>query len=178
MEKRLDYAKEDGRRYLDALSNARLVQNAEKYYRMMYYGSHSSWNLRDSHMFETLENLLAFHGNDAKAVVWEHNSHVGDARATQMSSRGEHNVGQLCRERFSDDVYIIGFGTHTGTVAAASEWGGPMEIKQVRPSHPESYERLCHDAGVPAFLLPLRHQNDALRKRLIHERLERAIGVI
>ena len=148
--KRRAYAEHDGERSLDAEQNARLVANAERYYRIMYYGSRASWNLRDGHMFETLKNLLAFHGPDSKAVVWAHNSHVGNAAATEMTARGEHNIGQLCRKEFGDDAYLIGFGTNSGTVAAASEWDGPMEIKQVRPSHPASYERLCHATGLPA----------------------------
>lgn len=178
MSKSLKYCEKDGRRFLDAASNARLVQNAEKYYRIMYLGSRASWNLRDQHMFDTLETLLDFRGPDSKAVVWEHNSHVGDASATEMSTRGEHNVGQLCRAAFGNSMYNIGFGTDHGTVAAASDWGGPMEIKAVRPSHPRSYERLCHDSKVPAFMLPLGDPDDRVHKLLLTPRLERAIGVI
>ena len=178
MQKRLAYAGHDGRRFLDAVSNARLVKNAEQYYRIMYLGSRESWNLRDSHMFETLKNLLDFHGPESRAVIWEHNSHIGDAAATDMGSRGEINVGHLCRKQFGDGAYLVGFGTHTGTVAAASDWGAPMEIKTVRPSHPNSYERLCHDAGLNAFLLPLRDRKQRVIKELARPRLERAIGVI
>lgn len=178
MNKRLEYAQQDGRRFLDAASNARLVKNAEKYYRIMYFGSAASWNLRDQHMFDTLKTLLEFRGPDSKAVVWAHNSHLGDASATEMTTRGEHNVGQLCRAAFGDSMYNIGFGTDHGTVAAASDWGGPMEIKSVRPSHPKSYERLCHDSKVPAFMLPLRDPEERVRKLLLTPRLERAIGVI
>lgn len=166
----------DGDRYLDAVQNARLVRNAEQYYRSMYRGGRESWNVRDSHMFETLQSLLEDGGPDAKAVVWAHNSHLGDARATEMGRRGEHNIGQLCKEVWGNDVYSIGFGTHTGTVAAADDWDGPVQTKAVRPSHPDSYERVCHDTGIPTFFLPLRDgpQRDALMPR----RLERAIGVI
>jgi len=180
LKRRLDYARADGDRFFDATSNAHLVAAAEEYYRVMYYGGPHSWNLRDQHMFDTLERLLAFRGPDAKAVVWAHNSHVGDARATEMgAARGEHNIGQLCRQSFGDAAFSIGFGTHTGTVAAATDWDGPMQIKKVRPSHPSSYERLCHDAGVPAFLLALRYPaRDAVREELASPRLERAIGVI
>ena len=142
LDKRLDYQLRDGERYLDALQNARVVANAERYYRAMFYGSRESWNLRDQHMFETLQVLLAFRGPGTKAVIWEHNSHVGNAAATEMGARGELNVGQLARETFRDGAYAIGFGTDHGTVAAASDWDGPMEIKAVRPAHPESYERL------------------------------------
>ncbi|MGB8225075.1 MAG: protein-L-isoaspartate(D-aspartate) O-methyltransferase [Polyangiales bacterium] len=180
LERQIDYSRADGDRFFDAASNAHLVTAAEEYYRVMYYGGPASWNLRDQHMFDTLERLLAFRGPNARAVVWAHNSHVGDARATEMgASRGEHNIGQLCRQALGDEVFSIGFGTHTGTVAAATDWGGPMYIKQVRPSHPSSYERLCHETGVSAFLLALRHPaRDAVRDELGAPRLERAIGVI
>jgi protein-L-isoaspartate(D-aspartate) O-methyltransferase len=188
LKKRLDYQEKDGERFLDAIQNARIVANAERYYRVMYYGSAESWNLRDEHMFDTLETLLAFRGHaaatadtadTAKAVVWEHNSHIGNAAATEMSARGELNVGQLVREEHGDGAYLLGFGTDHGTVAAATEWDGEMEIKNVRPSHPESYERLCHDSGVPAFLLPLRApRRPEVREELMPPRLERAIGVI
>ncbi|KPQ14774.1 MAG: Erythromycin esterase-like protein [Rhodobacteraceae bacterium HLUCCO18] len=175
---RLDYEARDGASFLDATQNARLIRSAEQYYRIMYYGGAESWNLRDSHMFETLEQLLQARGPDAKAVVWAHNSHIGDARATEMGAvRGEHNIGQLCRERFGDQVALIGFGTHTGTVAAANEWGGEMEIKRVHPSRVESHERICHDTGVPNFLLDMT-RDEALRRRLMEQRLERFIGVI
>jgi len=178
MEKRLAYAAKDGRRFLDAVSNARLVKNAEQYYRVMYEGSVKSWNLRDQHMFDSLKHLLDFHGQDSKAIVWAHNSHLGDASATEMGARGEINVGYLCRQFLAEQAYLIGFGTHRGTVAAASDWGAPMEIKTVRPSHPESYERVCHDAGLNAFLLPLRERQQKYVRELLVPRLERAIGVI
>jgi protein-L-isoaspartate(D-aspartate) O-methyltransferase len=178
--KRLEYAAKDGDRFFDATSNAHLVAAAEQYYRIMYYGGPASWNLRDQHMFDTLERLLEFRGANSKAVVWAHNSHVGDARATEMgAARGEHNIGQLCRQRFGDSAFCVGFGTHSGTVAAASNWGGPMEVKKVRPSHPTSYERIFNDADVPAFLLSLRHPvRAAVREELASPRLERAIGVV
>ncbi|WP_029582298.1 protein-L-isoaspartate(D-aspartate) O-methyltransferase [Bradyrhizobium sp. URHD0069] len=177
--KRRAYAERDGERFLDAEQNARLVANAERYYRIMYYGSRASWNLRDSHMFETLRNLLAFYGAGSKAVVWAHNSHVGNAGATEMAARGEHNIGQLCREEFGDQAYLVGFGTHSGTVAAASVWDGPMEVKSVRPSLPNSYEQVCHATGLSRFMLGLRGRGDLCGpKGLGKERLERAIGVI
>ncbi|MBP2301006.1 protein-L-isoaspartate(D-aspartate) O-methyltransferase [Azospirillum picis] len=178
--KRLDYASGDGDRFLDALQSARLVTSAERYYRIMYYGGAESWNLRDSHMFETLENLLEARGPQVKAVVWAHNSHIGDARQTDMGiTRGELNIGQLCRERFGDAAALIGFGTHGGTVAAASDWDGEMEVKAVRPSRDDSYERLCHDTGISRFLLDLRaERNEAVRRALSTPRLERFIGVI
>ncbi|MEX0618917.1 MAG: protein-L-isoaspartate(D-aspartate) O-methyltransferase [Pseudohongiellaceae bacterium] len=176
--KRIEYAQRDGRRFLDAVSNARLIKNAEEYYRVMYHGSSSSWNLRDKHMFDTFNNVLSFHGPRAKGIIWAHNSHIGDAAATEMSHRGDLNIGHLCRSRFGDEAYLIGFGTHEGTVAAASDWGAPMEVKTVRPSLQGSYERLCHDSGLNAFLLPLRHQKEKLREQLRPQRMERAIGVI
>jgi len=179
MARRLDYAERDGEAVFDAVQNARLIADAERYYRAMYYGSTESWNLRDTHMFETLEALLEFHGPGSKAVLWEHNSHLGDASATEMGRRGQLNVGQLCREKFGDAAFLIGFGTDHGTVAAADDWGGPMRVMQVRPAHPESYERLCHDAAVPGFFLHLREpEREDLRFELEAPRLERAIGVI
>jgi protein-L-isoaspartate(D-aspartate) O-methyltransferase len=179
MRKQRAYAEHDGERFLDAVQNARLVANAERYYRIMYYGSRASWNLRDSHMFETLKTLLHFHGPRSKAIVWAHNSHVGDSSATEMASRGEYNIGHLCRQEFGNSAYSIGFGTNSGTVAAASEWDGPMEMKAVRPALPESYERLCHETGDPRFLLRLRTaMPTVLDAGLSKPRLERAIGVI
>ena len=179
LRKRSTYTVHDGERFMDAVQNARLVADAEHYYRIMYYGSRASWNLRDNHMFETLKALLAFHGPRAKAVVWAHNSHVGDAAATEMWARGEYNIGHLCREEFAAGAYSIGFGTYEGTVAAASDWDGPMEIKAVRPALDRSYEKLCHEAGHPRFMLPLRDPAaGALRRGLSKPRLERAIGVI
>jgi protein-L-isoaspartate(D-aspartate) O-methyltransferase len=175
----LDYAAQDGEHFLDAVQNARLVADAERYYRVMYYGGEASWNLRDRHMFETLQALLAFHGATSRAVVWAHNSHLGNARATEMSVRGEWNLGQLCREAYGTGAYLVGFGTDHGTVAAAHEWDGPMEIMPVRPAHPESYEALCHAAAVPSFALPLRHPTrPEVRDELTPPRLERAIGVV
>ncbi len=179
LQKRLEYSMEDGEQFFNAEQNARLVTNAERYYRTMYYAENNSWNQRDQHMFDTLQSVLEFRGPQSKAVIWEHNSHVGDARATQMSARGELNVGQLARQAYGDKAYNIGFGTDHGTVAAASEWGGPMEIKQVQPSHIDSYERVCHEVATDNFLLPLRKPlKEITHKKLLVERLERAIGVI
>jgi protein-L-isoaspartate(D-aspartate) O-methyltransferase len=178
LQKRQAYAAHDGERFLDAVQNARLVTNAERYYRIMYYGSRASWNLRDEHMFNTLKTLLAYHGEHSKGIVWAHNSHIGNAAATEMSARGEHNIGQLCRMEFGQNCYAIGFGTDHGTVAAASEWGGPMEIKDVRPSVKESVERLCHETETQHFMLGLRDRDAAHTKVLSRPRLERAIGVI
>ncbi|WP_027165511.1 protein-L-isoaspartate(D-aspartate) O-methyltransferase [Mesorhizobium sp. WSM3224] len=176
--KQLDYARRDGVDFLDASQNARLIAAAEHYYRIMYYGGAEAWNLRDTHMFETLEHLLNATGSNAKAVVWAHNSHIGDARYTEMGIvRGELNIGQLCREHFGDRAALIGLGTHSGTVAAASDWDGEMEVKRIRASHADSYERLCHDSRVPRFLLDL-GRDKALRERMLERRLERFIGVI
>jgi putative phosphoribosyl transferase len=190
LQKELRYARQDNAGFFDAAQNARLVADAERYYRVMYYGSHESWNLRDRHMFETLQHILAWGGpkektpgeqtRNKKAVVWAHNSHIGDARFTDMGmERGELNIGQLCRQVYGRDAALIGFGTHSGTVAAASDWDAPMEIKTIRPSRPDSYEALCHQVGHDRFLLDLRPgQRDDLRGALAEPRLERYIGVI
>lgn len=179
LERRLEYAERDGDRFWDAFQNARLIADAESYYRLMHLGSAESWNFRDRHMFETLEAMLAWRGAGSKAVVWAHNSHLGDAAATEMSDRGEINVGYLCRQKYRESSYHIGFGTDRGTVAAAADWGDPMEIMSVRPALAESYERLCHDSGVPAFQLALRHpRRSEVSEELGGARLERAIGVI
>ncbi len=178
--RRLDHAAQDGERFLDAAENARVVADAEAYYRAMYRGNVASWNLRDRHMADTLGALLEFLGPDAKVVVWAHNSHVGDATATEMGAEGEHTLGQLCRAGLGPDaVRLIGFGTDHGTVIAASNWGEPHEVKRVRPADPRSYEGLCHRAQIPGFVLPLRQaRREVLRDELTAPRLERAIGVI
>jgi protein-L-isoaspartate(D-aspartate) O-methyltransferase len=179
LKERLRYGQNDGAQFMDAVQNARLVADAERYYRVMYYGSNESWNLRDQHMFDTLEMLLGFHGAGSKAVVWEHNSHLGDAAATAMGAGGQTNVGHLCRTGYGSSAYLIGQGTDHGTVAAASNWDEPVEIMQVRPGYPGSYESLCHDSRVEAFLLPLREpRKPDIRMELAVSRLERAIGVI
>src|SRR5437763_8560336 len=148
-----------GAEFFYAEQNARLVANAERYYRSMFGGRASSWNLRDQHMAETIE-ALAVHirrrSGQSKIVVWEHNSHLGDARATEMGRRGELNVGQLVRERHGREAVLVGFSTYTGTVTAASDWGAPAERKRVRPGLPGSCEALFHAVGIPRFLLSLR----------------------
>jgi erythromycin esterase-like protein len=177
-----DYANRDGRVAADdfffAEQNARLVKDAEEYYREMFRGSESSWNLRDRHMADTLEHLIAFlttQGPRPKIVVWEHNSHIGDARATEMTDRGEVNVGQLVRERYKNEAVSIGFTTYHGTVTAATDWDGPAECKRIRPALEGSYEALFHNAGPKRFLIDLRdHGLQCLRE----PRLERAIGVV
>jgi protein-L-isoaspartate(D-aspartate) O-methyltransferase len=175
LERRFTEDKDD---FLDAAQNARLVASAERYYRTMYYGGAESWNLRDTHMFETLEQVLEARGPDSKAVVWAHNSHVGDARHTDMASnRGEVSIGQLCRERFGEEAVLIGFGTHEGEVAAATDWDREMEVKTIRPSLRDSYEELFHRSGRERFLLDF-GRDEALRIALREPRLERFIGVI
>jgi erythromycin esterase-like protein len=179
----MEYANRDGRiaedEYFFAEQNARLVANAETYYRAMFAGRSESWNLRDRHMHETLESLLAHvrkSSGRARAVVWAHNSHLGDARATQMGRAGELNLGQLVRERHGGEAWLVGATTHTGTVTAARDWDDPAEKRQVTPSLAGSYERLFHDTGIERFWLPLR--DGAARDALLPERLERAIGVV
>ncbi len=190
LDKQLEYSRHGGEQFLDASQNARLVQNAEAYYRAMYHGAADAWNLRDTHMFETLHHLLDAGGTDARAVVWAHNSHIGDARHTDMGrARGELNIGQLCREAFDTQAALIGFGTHAGTVAAASDWDAPMQVMSVNPSRADSYERLFHMAGEHApgaarSLLDLREgelresAHQQVRDALLSSRLERFIGVI
>ncbi|MFN0249446.1 MAG: protein-L-isoaspartate(D-aspartate) O-methyltransferase [Kofleriaceae bacterium] len=176
--KRIEYTTNDGDEFFDAARNAQVVAGAERYYRAMYYGAAESWNLRDQHMFDTLKSIIA-HRDNAKLIVWEHNSHIGDASATEMAARGELNVGQLCRNAFDDDAYAIGFGTDHGSVAAAHAWDEPMQRMRIRPSRADSYERICHDTGIPAFLLHLRNPvRQDLRDELADPRLERAIGVV
>jgi erythromycin esterase-like protein/predicted phosphoribosyltransferase len=181
-----EYARRDGRiaqdEYFAAEQNARLVRNAEEYYRTMIGGRVESWNLRDRHMASTLNELMNFlktlsPARPPRLVVWAHNSHLGDARATEMGESGELNVGQLARESFHADAVLVGLTTHTGTVTAADDWDGPAHRKHVRPSLSGSYERLLHDAGLPRLLLPLRTDLE-LAAVLSPRRLERAIGVI
>jgi len=181
--KAAEYAARDGQiaadEYFAAEQNARLVCDAEAYYRAMFRGSVESWNLRDRHMMATLEALLdhaARQGRPSRAVVWAHNSHLGDARATALARAGELNVGQLARQRFGDACCAIGMTTHEGEVTAAHEWGEPAALRSVRPSLPGSYEHLFHDARIDAFLLNL--SSAALAQALSGPRLERAIGVL
>jgi erythromycin esterase-like protein len=179
-----DYARRDGRLAEDELfyaeQNARLVKDAEAYYRAMFLAEVPSWNLRDRHMAETLEALVAHlerQDDRAKIVVWAHNSHLGDARATEMGQRGELNVGQLVRQQYGRGAVLVGFTTHHGTVTAASDWGGPAERKRVRPALPGSYEALFHATQLARFLLACR-DDDKVSEGLHDPGLERAIGVI
>ena len=179
LDKRLEYADRDGEEYFDAAQNARIVRAAERYYRIMYRGSTESWNLRDRHMFDTLQQLMMKRGPNAKAVVWAHNSHVGNAAATAMGWQGEFNIGELCRTAYGDAAALIGFGTDRGTVAAADDWDGPMKVKSVVPSRPDSYEHVFHQTGIARCLTDLRvTTNRDVREVLSEPRLERAIGVI
>lgn len=176
--RRLDYIRQDGAAYLDAAQNARIVRAAEQYYRIMYRGSTESWNLRDRHMFDTLQMLLAAR-EDAKAVIWAHNSHIGNAAATAMGWQGEFNVGELCRTAYGNDAVLIGFGTDRGTVAAADEWGAPMQVKTVLPARPDSYEHVFRHTGFNRSLTDWRRpERRELIQALSEPLLERAIGVI
>jgi erythromycin esterase-like protein/predicted phosphoribosyltransferase len=178
-----DYVRRDGRLDDDlfyAQQNARLVKNAEAYYRSVFLEEVSSWNLRDRHMAETLDALVGYLDRKvprAKIAVWEHNSHLGDARASEMGQRGEQNVGQLTREKYGSEAVLVGFTTHHGTVTAASDWGNPAERKRVRPALAGSYEALFHAAKRDRFLLIL-NDSDTMVQQLRVPRLERAIGVI
>jgi erythromycin esterase-like protein len=178
-----EYARRDGRvaedEFFFAEQNARLAKNAEAYYRSMYRGRASSWNLRDRHMAETIDALdqhISRRAGAARIAVWEHNSHLGDARATEMSERDELNVGQLVREKHQQNAFLIGFSTYTGTVTAATDWDGPAERKRVRPGMAGSYEALFHELGGD-FMVMLR-DNPGLQEALRGPLLERAIGVI
>jgi len=178
LDRRLHYIERDGEAFFDALQNARIVRAAERYYRIMYRGSAESWNLRDRHMFETLENLMAARPR-SKAVVWAHNSHIGNAAATSMGWEGEFNIGELARTAYGDDAAAIGFGTDRGTVAAADGWDDPMRVMRVNPAREDSYERVFRDAGAARSLSEWRGANSrALREALALPRLERAIGVV
>lgn len=178
LERRLEYAGSDGETFFDAAQNARIVRAAEQYYRIMYRGSRESWNLRDRHMFDTLQRLMK-HRPKAKAIVWAHNSHIGNAAATSMGWEGEFNVGELCRAAYGNDCVAIGFGTATGTVAAASDWDAQMEVMAVRPPRPDSYEHLFRRSGVARALTGWRAAGRApLRETLMEQRKERAIGVV
>ena len=177
-----DYMQADGTddAFFYAQQNARLVKNAEEYYRTMFKGRVSSWNLRDSHMAETLDAVarhLERDGKPARIVVWEHNSHIGDARATEIGRQGEWTVGELARKAYGADALLVGFTTYEGRVTAASDWDGEGEHKHVRPALQNSYEHLLHATRIERFFLPLREPGPA-RTALMEERLERAIGVL
>jgi len=179
LDRRLKQMESDGERWFDAVQNARIVLAAERYYRAMYRGGAESWNLRDRHMFGTLQALVAHRGDNAKAVVWAHNSHIGNAAATAMGWRGEFNIGELCRMAHGDEAVAIGFGTDRGTVAAASDWGGDMEIKTIRPARADSWEYAFRHAGYARSLTDWRGpRKRRLAQALRVPLLERAIGVV
>ncbi len=179
-----EYARRDGRiaeeDFFYAQQNARLIKSAELYYRTMFRSDISSWNLRDDHMASTLDALVehfALRDAETRIVVWAHNSHLGDARATQMGQGGERNLGQLVRQRYGRDSVLIGFSTYAGTVTAASNWDGPAERKTVVPAMEGSFEAMFHDVGMPAFLLTL-PRGAQVTEVLRAPMLERAIGVV
>lgn len=176
LKKRLAYSALDGEHFFSAAQNARIVRAAERYYRAMYHGARESWNLRDRHMFDTLQSLLG-HRDGGKAIVWAHNSHIGNAAATSMGWEGEFNIGELCRTAFGSGMVAIGFGTDQGTVAAASDWDSPMEVKTVLPAREDSFEHLFRRTGHARALFDWRNRPD-LRALLAEPRLERAIGVV
>jgi erythromycin esterase-like protein len=177
LRRRIANQAQDGEALFDAEQNARVVWAAESYYRAMYRGAAESWNLRDNHMFDTLMRVLEQRGENAKAVVWAHNSHIGDAGATAMGENGELNIGQLCKAKFGDQAALIGFSTDRGHVMAADEWGARPRVKAVVPARPDSWERIFRDAAHPRALTNWR-VDSALAAALTARRLERAIGVI
>lgn len=176
---RLEWIDRDGEAWFDAAQNAHIVRAAERYYRIMYHGSNESWNLRDRHMFDTLQAIIAHRGFGTKAIVWAHNSHIGNAAATGMGWQGQFNIGELARIAYGDDAVLIGFGTNSGTVAAASDWGADMEIKAVRPARADSYEHIFRRTGIARSLTEWRSPGRSdLRELLRTSRRERAIGVV
>jgi len=172
----------DEQHYFDALQNARLVKNGERYFRTLFDDNTDSWNQRDQNMYDMLLAILEYRGPAAKAIIWAHNSHIGDSRATERSRHGEFNLGQKVRETFGDSAYLIGFGTDHGSVAASSAWGAPMQVMPIPPSREDSYGYLFHQVSADNFLLPLRSSDmhtpaqQTVREQLLTERLQRAIG--
>jgi erythromycin esterase-like protein len=178
LQHRMKLIAEDGEAFFDAEQNARIVRAAERYYRAMYRGSAASWNLRDRHMFDTLQRLMA-HQDDARAVIWAHNSHIGNASATAMGWHGEFNIGELVRTSYGDEAVLIGFGTDRGTVAAASDWGAEMHVMKVRPARDDSWEAAFRHTGYARSLTDWRGpKRKDLAEALSQTLLERAIGVI
>ena len=179
LKERLRWIADDGEAWFDAAQNARIVRSAESYYRTMYRGATESWNLRDRHMFDTFQAVLTHRGFGTKAVIWAHNSHIGNAAATAMGWQGQFNIGELCRIAFGEEAVLIGFATDTGTVAAASDWGGEMQVQTVRPSRPGSYEHVFRKTKIPRSMTDWRGQSRRALAELLREPLlERAIGVV
>lgn len=175
---RMRLIKDDGDAFFDAEQNARIVRAAEQYYRAMYRGSAASWNLRDRHMFDTLLRLMA-HRQDARVVIWAHNSHIGNAGATAIGWHGEFNIGELCRAAFAEEAVSIGFGTDRGSVAAASDWGAEMRVMQVRPARDDSWEAAFRQTGLSRSLTDWRgRKRQSVGCLLSQTLLERAIGVV
>jgi len=173
-----EYEDEGREAFFNAEQNALVAKNAELYYRTMVRGGSESWNVRDTHMADTLDRLMTHHGPGAKAIVWEHNTHIGDARATDMAREGMTNLGQLARERHgTQDVVLVGFGSHRGTVIAGAEWGAPMEVIQVPPARDRSWEAVLHEAGEEDKLLLL-SGGEPLSDAFMESRGHRAIGVV
>lgn len=171
------YQQHGKERYFDVMQNARLVRNGEFYFRTRYQDVVNSWNLRDNNMLDSLLAIMRHRGPSARAVVWAHNTHIGDARATDMHAAGEINLGQRARETFGDKAYLVGFGTDHGTVMAASRWGGPPQTINVPPAHRDSYGYLFHQVKASNFILPLRYPlHPEVRNHLIKPRLQRGIG--
>src|SRR3990167_9501629 len=178
MELVTDHGAGNGEAYFDAEQNARIVRAAERYYRLMFRGAAESWNLRDRHMFDTLQALMA-HTKHARAVVWAHNSHIGNASATSMGWQGEFNIGELVRKAYGDQAVLIGFGTDRGTVAAASDWGAAMQVMKVRPARDDSWEGAFRRIGLNRCLADWRGgKKKELASALSQVLLERAIGVV
>ena len=177
LDNRQRYSQSGMQDYFNASQNSRLVLNGERFFRDLYTANNNNWNLRDQNMFDSLQHILTYHGEQSKAVVWAHNTHIGDARATEMSSRGEINLGQRVREHFGDSAYLVGFGTHHGTVTAASEWGQQPKVMQLPAAHQDSYGHQFRQVKADRFMLPLRDplQVDT-RDRLLKKRLLRAVG--
>jgi len=171
-----DYTDGGREAFFNAEQNALVARNAERYYRTMVRGGAASWNVRDTHMIETLDRLLEHHGPGSKAIVWEHNTHVGDARATDMARAGMVNVGQLARERWGDEVVIVGFSSYAGTVIAGEEWGAPMEVMTVPEARSGSWERILHDSGAEDRVLLLDGLDEV--EGGLDPRGHRAIGVV
>jgi erythromycin esterase-like protein len=176
--RRMQLIADDGDAYFDAEQNARIVRAAERYYCAMYRSSAASWNLRDRHMFDTLQSLMAHHG-DARAVIWAHNSHIGNASATAMGWNGEFNIGELARTAYGDQAVLIGFGTDRGTVAAAADWGAEMQVMRVRPAREDSWEAAFRHTGFARSLTDWRGAKRRELEGVISQTLlERAIGVV